>query len=293
MNAVLEKDLSLQTGVCAPQLRAVIEQNVATALAEDLPADDLSTMPADSTVSGCARIICRQPAVIAGCFWADAVFSKIDATLTIEWAVHDGVSVAAQQTLCTVNGKLTSILRGERCALNFLQTLSGTATEVARYVVQLPQGSKTRILDTRKTIPGLRLAQKYAVVCGNGHNHRFSLSDGILLKDNHIKLYGSIAAAIQQARAYHAGQTIEIEVATLDQVAEAVAAKADIIMLDNFSTAAVPAALALIAGRAQVEVSGNLGLDDVKALSDCGVDYISIGSLTKHLRAIDMSLMVE
>lgn len=286
-------DLNLQAGICSPLLRTAIEHNVNTALAEDLPTEDLSTTSADSTVSGEAQIICREAAVIAGCFWVEQVFKTIDSELVVEWQVHDGQRAEVQQIICTISGKLGAILRGERCALNFLQTLSGTATTVARYVAQLTPHSPTVILDTRKTIPGLRLAQKYAVVCGNGHNHRFHLSDGVLLKDNHIKLYGSIQQAVSRTRERFPNETIEIEVTTLDEVKQALAAKADVIMLDNFSVPTVPAALALIAGQAKVEVSGNLQLNDIQTLSSCGVDYISIGGLTKHLHAIDMSLTVE
>ena len=290
---ISQSDKSFSAGVCPPWLYDVLQANVSAALAEDLPEDDISTSAIAQPMIGEALIITNEPAVIAGRFWVDEVFNQMQADISIAWQVKDGQSVNAKQQLCMVTGHLPAILQAERCALNFLQTLSGTATTVARYVAQLDNSTNTLIADTRKTIPGLRVAQKYAVVCGGGISHRLNLSDGVLLKDNHIAMHGSIADAIASQRASAANQTIEIEVTTLPQVEQALATNADVIMLDNFSLDDIAKAVKTIAGKAKVEVSGNVRLEDIKAIAVCGVDYISIGALTKHLHAIDMTMTVK
>ena len=290
---ISESELCLSAGTCPAWLYKVVQENVSAALAEDMPADDLSTHPTTAQTVGKAVIVSNETAVIAGLFWADEVFNQMQANISAEWHVKDGESVNAKQQLCTVKGNLAAMLHAERCALNFLQTLSGTATTVARYVAQLGEGSNARISDTRKTIPGLRMAQKYAVICGGGINHRFNLSDGILLKDNHIAMYGSIALAVDAARTQAADKIIEIEVRTLPQVQQALAANADVIMLDNFALNDIPKATAIISDKAKVEVSGNLSIEDIKTLAGYKIDYISVGALTKHLRAIDMSMKIK
>ena len=290
---ISQSDKSFSPGVCPPWLYDTVQANVATALAEDLPTDDISTYAAEQHMLREAMIISNDAAVIAGQFWVDEVFNCMSADISVTWQVQDGQSVSAKQQLCTVKGQLPAILQGERCALNFLQTLSGTATTVSRYVSQLDKDSNTLITDTRKTIPGLRLAQKYAVVCGGGVSHRLHLSDGILLKDNHIAMHGSIARAVVAIATTASDQAIEIEVSTLSQVQQALAAHADVIMLDNFRLDDIEKAMQIINGKAKVEVSGNLRFEDIKVAARYGVDYISIGALTKHLHAIDMSMAVK
>lgn len=290
---ISESDQHFSPGNCPEWLYKVVQANVCTALSEDSPGKDLSTRVVKHRTIGEASIVSNETAVIAGLFWVNEVFNQIQADISVEWYVKDGQSVNAEQQLCTIKGQLASMLLAERCALNFLQTLSGTATIVARYVAQLGENGNTLISDTRKTIPGLRLAQKYAVVCGGGINHRFNLSDGILLKDNHIATHGSIAQTVDSVRKYAPDKIIEIEVRTLPQVHQALAAKVDVIMLDNFSLTDISKAVAIISGRVKVEVSGNLKLEDIKTVAGYDVDYISIGALTKHLHAIDMSMKVK
>ena len=270
-----------------------MQDNVRTALAEDIPEEDLSTRMAQPQTTGAAVIVSNEAAIIAGQFWVDEVFNQIQADLSVEWHTKDGHAVSAGQQLCTISGRLPAILHTERCALNFLQTLSGTATTVAHYVAQLGTASHTLIADTRKTIPGLRLAQKYAVVCGGGINHRLDLSDGVLLKDNHIAMHGSVAQAVNAIRKHTPDKMIEVEVRTLLQIEQALAAEVDVIMLDNFALSTIPKAVAIISGKAKVEVSGNIKLQDIKTIASYGVDYISIGALSKHLYAIDMSMKVK
>ena len=255
--------------------------------------DDLSTRTARHQTTGEAVIVSNEAAIIAGQFWVNEVFNQMQADLLVEWNAKDGQAVSAGLRLCTISGQLPAILHAERCALNFLQTLSGTATTVAHYVAQLGKDSHTLISDTRKTIPGLRLAQKYAVVCGGGINHRFDLSDGVLLKDNHIAMHGSIVQAVNTIRKRTPNKIIEVEVRTLPQIEQALAAEVDVIMLDNFALSDIPKAVAAIAGKAKVEVSGNIRLEDIKTVAAYKVDYISIGALSKHLHAIDLSMKVK
>lgn len=266
-----------------------LKADVARALAEDVGSGDLTAdlLPADRI--GQARVIVREPAVVCGQAWFDEVFRQVDPRVTVEWLVKDGDTVAADQLLCQLEGPVRALFTGERSALNFLQLLSGTAT-VARRYADAVAGTKTRILDTRKTVPGLRLAQKYAVRCGGASNHRIGLYDAILIKENHIYAAGSITKALEEARRLHPNVPTEIEVETLEQLEEALQAGAKQILLDNFSLDDLRQAVALTAGRATLEASGNMELDRLRAVAETGVDFISVGALTKHVRAIDLSM---
>jgi nicotinate-nucleotide pyrophosphorylase (carboxylating) len=265
--------------------------DVERALAEDIGNGDVSAdlLSADGHAS--ARVITREAAVIAGSAWFDACFRQLDPAVTIEWRCADGERVAADDVLCSLRGNARALLSAERCALNFLQTLSATATVTAQYVAAV-RGTRATILDTRKTIPGLRVAQKYAVRCGGGSNHRIGLFDAILIKENHIAAAGSLAGAVRAARARHPTLLLEVEVENLDELHEALAAGADRIMLDEFPLAEIRYAVARVAGRVPLEVSGSIGLDRVRELAETGVDFISVGALTKHVRAIDLSMRV-
>jgi nicotinate-nucleotide pyrophosphorylase (carboxylating) len=272
---------------------AALPAQVAAALAEDIGSGDLTAglIPEDAQAS--ARVISREAAVLCGRDWFDAVFRQIDPAVRIDWRVADGDAVNPNDLLCELAGPARALLTGERCALNFLQTLSGTATATRRFVAALGD-ARTRLLDTRKTVPGLRLAQKYAVRCGGGHNHRKGLYDAILIKENHIAAAGSVAAAVQAARRQSpAGTPIEVEVETLDQLREALAAGAPQVLLDNFSLPMMRDAVAIAAGRATLEASGGVALDQLRAIADTGVDFISVGALTKHVQAVDLSMRVS
>lgn len=277
-------------------LRQSIPQQVAAALAEDLggiadaSADITANLiPADQQAT--ARLITREPGVICGCAWVDEVFAQLGNNVRIEWHVHDGSAVSANQELCTLSGPARAILTGERTAMNFLQTLSATASAVASAVVHLA-GSNTQLLDTRKTIPGLRLAQKYAVACGGGANHRIGLHDAFLIKENHIAACGGIDKAVATARKNEPGLLVEVETENLAELEQALAAGADVIMLDNFSMSDIETAVSLTRGRAKLEVSGNVTADQLAKYAVTGVDYISSGALTKHVQALDLSLRV-
>lgn len=269
----------------------VIRANVQAALDEDVGSGDLTAalVPADARAD--ATIICREPAVLCGCAWFDAVFAALDGAIQVQWHAQDGDRVQTNQTLCRLQGPARALLTGERTALNLLQTLSGTATAAHRYADALAH-SRTRLLDTRKTIPGLREAQKYAVRAGGGHNHRMGLYDGILIKENHIMAAGSIGAAVTKARA-GTSVAIEVEVENLDQVDEALIAGADILLLDNFDLDGLREAVARTAGRAKLEASGGVTLDNIEAIASSGVDYISVGAITKHVRAVDLSMRIR
>lgn len=262
------------------------------ALQEDIGSGDLtaSLIPVDAQST--AWVMTREPAVIAGQPWFDETFRQLDARIKIEWRVADGDQVAANQRLCNLRGPARALLTGERTALNFLQTLSATATEARRYA-DCVAGSRVKILDTRKTLPGLRDAQKYAVRCGGCHNHRHGLYDGVLIKENHILAAGSITRAISQVRPYAQGKAVEVEVETLSELQEALAAGADIIMLDNFTLEQIREAVVINAGRTKLEVSGGVSFEQLPALAATGVDFISIGGLTKHVRAIDLSMRFD
>ena len=272
--------------------RETIAAQVRAALAEDVGTGDRTAalIPADAT--GRAHVVCREAAVLSGTAWVDEVFRQIDPRVAIGWLADDGDAIAPNQTLCRLNGPARSLLTGERAALNFLQTLSGTAT-LARRWADAVAGTGARILDTRKTIPGLRLAQKYAVTCGGCHNHRIGLYDAVLIKENHIAAAGSVTAALHAAVANAAGLEIEIEVETLEQLREALAAGARRILLDNFPLERLREAVAIAAGRARLEASGGVTLDTVRAIAETGVDDISVGALTKDVRAVDLSMRFD
>jgi nicotinate-nucleotide pyrophosphorylase (carboxylating) len=269
-----------------------IAAQVRAALAEDVgPGDRTAALiPADAVA--CANILSREAAVLSGAPWVDEVFRQIDPTVRIDWLARDGERLSAGQTLCRLTGPARALLTGERTALNFLQTLSGTAT-LARRWADAVAGTGARILDTRKTIPGLRLAQKYAVTCGGCHNHRIGLYDAVLIKENHIAAAGSVAAALNAAAASAAGLEVEIEVENLDQLREALAAGARRVLLDNFPLARLREAVAIAGGRARLEASGGVTLDTVRAIAETGVDDISVGALTKDLRAVDLSMRFD
>jgi len=272
--------------------RAVIETDVARALAEDIGTGDLTAELIDAGAQARARIVCRERAVLAGAPWAEECFRQLDPGVRIDWQRADGDRVSADTVLCRLEGNARALVAGERNALNFLQTLSGTAT-VTRHYADAVAGTRTRILDTRKTIPGLRLAQKYAVRCGGGHNHRIGLFDAILIKENHVAAAGGIAQAIGRARAAHPEVLLECEVESLDELREAIEAGADRVLLDEFSDTMLRDAVALTAGRVPLEVSGSVNLERVRAIAETGVDFISIGALTKHVRAIDLSMRFD
>ncbi len=270
--------------------RKQIEADARRALAEDVGEGDLTAalVPEGSKVQ--ARLICRQPAVLSGSAWVSQVFHQIDAELQLKWELGDGDRLQENQLVCTITGSAAGILTAERTALNFLQTLSGTATLTASYVDAV-QGLDVTILDTRKTLPGLRVAQKYAVSCGGGVNHRLGLYDAILIKENHIAAAGSIPAVLEQARSLHPDVSIEIEVESLNELSTALEADARRVLLDNFSLQQLREAVALNRGRAQLEASGGVDLGTIRAIAETGVDDISVGALTKDLQAVDFSLL--
>ncbi|OIQ77401.1 nicotinate-nucleotide pyrophosphorylase [mine drainage metagenome] len=265
-----------------------IERNARLALDEDVGTGDLTAQLIPTAQMACARVISREPAILCGQPWFDACFRLTDAATRIEWHAEEGARLQTDQTLCTIQGRARSLLTAERCALNFLQTLSAVATTTRAYVEAI-QGTRAAILDTRKTLPGLRLAQKYAVTVGGGQNQRIGLFDGILIKENHIAAAGGIRPALDAARSI-GDVPIQIEVESLDELQTALDAGATLILLDNFSLDQLRAAVALSAGRAQLEASGNITLDNVRAVAETGVQRISIGSLTKNVKAIDLSM---
>jgi nicotinate-nucleotide pyrophosphorylase (carboxylating) len=273
------------------RLRADIERTVRWALEEDVGSGDITAelIPADRTAT--ATIITREPAILCGRPWVDEVFRQLDGNVALEWHAQDGDTVIPNQTLVTLRGPARSLLTGERTALNFLQTLSGTAS-AARDYANLVKGTSIRILDTRKTIPGLRTAQKYAVQCGGCHNHRMGLYDAFLIKENHIAACGGIAKAVTRARELHPGKPVEVEVETLDELQQALTANADIIMLDEFSLEDAKKAVALTQQKAKIEISGNVSTATIDSLIGIAPDYVSSGALTKHLRALDLSMRI-
>ena len=262
---------------------------VALALAEDVGGGDLTAalIPVDAQAE--ATVISRESAVLCGTAWFDAVFRQLDPCVAIEWQVADGDRVEPNQWLCTLRGPARALLTGERTALNFLQMLSGVATLARRYA-DLVAGTSATILDTRKTLPAQRLAQKYAVRCGGCQNHRIGLFDAVLIKENHIMAAGSIGNAIATARRLHPGVTVEVEVENLAELAEALAARPDIVMLDNFDLATMAEAVKITAKQVKLEASGNVNFATVRQIAETGVDYISIGGLTKDVRAVDLSM---
>ena len=262
------------------------------AFAEDLGSGDATAALLPAAARADAVLTCRDDAVLAGTAWFDACFRFMDADVAIHWHAVDGQHISAGMAICELSGRARALVSAERSALNFLQLLSGTATVTAAYVAAVA-GTATRVLDTRKTIPGLRMAQKYAVRCGGGHNQRMGLYDAILIKENHIIAAGSIDAAIRTARQLHPTLPLEVEVETLDELGRALEANVDRIMLDNFTREQMVAAVAQTAGRTPLEVSGNVNLDTIGAFARTGVDFISVGALTKHVQAVDLSLRLR
>ena len=259
------------------------------AIHEDLGDGDLTANLLPEDLRSKAILITREDAVLCGTCWFDSVFRQLDENIKIQWHAKDGEDIFANQELCTLEGPARALLTGERTAMNFVQTLSGTATTTREYA-RILEGTTTKLLDTRKTIPGLREAQKYAVRCGGGHNHRLGLFDGILLKENHIAASGSIARAVGAAKKSYPETPVEVEVETLDELKEAIDAGTDIIMLDNFSLIDMREAVAITNGRAKLEASGGFDMKALRETAKTGVDYISVGALTKHVRALDLSM---
>jgi nicotinate-nucleotide pyrophosphorylase (carboxylating) len=278
-----------------PELPADLPRQVEAALREDIGTGDVTAalVPAAQQVRG--SVVTREAAVLCGCAWVAETFRRLDARVELSWLAGDGAAVSAGATLLRIAGPARAVLTGERTALNFLQLLSATATVTRRYV-EAVAGTGCRILDTRKTLPGLRSAQKYAVRCGGGDNHRLGLYDRVLIKENHIAAAGSITAAIAAARRDAAGITVEVEVESLAELREALAGRPDIIMLDDFSPAEMASAVALKREQAapvKLEASGSVSLERVREIAASGVDFISVGALTKHVRAIDLSMRLE
>ena len=270
-----------------------IKEIVRQALAEDIGTGDLTAKLIPGSKQANAHVITRDNAILCGTAWFDEVFRQLDSTITIEWHANDGDSIQSGQTICQVRGPARSVLSGERMALNFLQLLSGTATQTRRYVDAV-NGTQAKILDTRKTLPALRNAQKYAVTCGGGYNHRMGLYDGILIKENHILAAGSITQAVQQAKATAPpGIMIEVEVEDLAEIKEALAVGSERLLLDNFDLETLRIAVAETRGRAKVEASGGITLENIRAVAETGVDYISIGALTKDVIAVDYSMRFD
>ncbi len=267
-----------------------IEAQVSSALKEDIGSGDLTAALIPATRQGRAMVITREAMVVCGQPWVNAVFKSIDSKVRVDWRLQEGMLAEPRQTLFSLDGPARALLTGERTALNFLQTLSATATQTRRYVDAI-KGTKAVVVDTRKTLPGLRLAQKYAVKIGGGSNHRIGLYDGVLIKENHIMAAGSVRDALAFAQKNTpAGIPIQIEVETLDQLRDALDAGAKMILLDNFDLARMREAVKLNAGRAKLEGSGGVNLDTVRAIAETGVDRISIGALTKDIKAIDLSM---
>ncbi len=274
----------------APEIPADVVSSVRRALSEDVGTGDLTATLLSAEAQARAAVVCRENAVLCGLPWFNEVFRQLDESIRIDWFAADGSSIQAGETVCTLAGPARPILTGERTALNFLQLLSGTATITAAYTGLLA-GSRSRLMDTRKTLPGLRTAQKYAVACGGGVNHRMGLYDAILIKENHIAAAGNLTAAVHKALEHR--RPVEVEVENLDQLEEAITAGARRIMLDNFGIDEVSEAVRLAAGRAELEVSGGVSEAQLAEIAATGVDFISVGALTKNVRAIDFSMRVQ
>ena len=293
--AALSADAAIRAGQPRPALPGDLPEQVTRALREDVGSGDVTAalIPSDQLLR--ARVITREPAIVCGRAWVDETFRQLDPAVRLQWRVQDGDAVAADAVLFTLQGPARPMLTGERTALNFLQLLSGTAT-TTRLHADAVAGTRCRVLDTRKTLPGLRTAQKYAVACGGGSNHRIGLYDLILLKENHIAAAGSITAAVGSARRQFPRLRVEVETEDLAQVDEALAAGADIIMLDDFSLDDMRRAVAAVRGSgraAQLEASGGVSLQTLRDIAATGVDFVSVGSLTKHVHAIDLSMRFE
>lgn len=266
-----------------------IQSQVKLALLEDIGQQDLTADLIPETTQATARLICRENGVLCGSDWFSAVFAQLDPAIEIDWHKHDSDPLVANDVICEMTGSARHILTGERTAMNFMQTLSATASLTSRYAEQLKHLS-VDLLDTRKTLPGFRMAQKYAVRCGGGVNHRFGLFDAILIKENHIQAAGSIGAAVSQARKLHPGVSVEVEVESLDELDQALHASADIILLDNFSLTDLQQAVTVTKGQAKLEASGGITLQNIRVIAETGVDRISVGALTKDIQALDLSL---
>ncbi|MFT7286098.1 MAG: nicotinate-nucleotide pyrophosphorylase (carboxylating) [Halieaceae bacterium] len=271
---------------------ATVARAVSIALAEDIGSGDITAdlLPAEHQAE--AQIITRDDGVLCGQPWVDKVFASVDERIEIRWLAADGERINAGQTLLELRGTARGLLTAERCALNFLQTLSGTATLCSRYAERV-EGTGARLLDTRKTLPGLREAQKYAVLCGGCHNHRMGLYDAFLIKENHILACGGIHAAVLKARDAFPAKPIEVEVENLDELAQAIDAGCERVMLDNFDLPTLRQAVRQVGGRVELEASGNVTLDTLRTIAETGVDFISIGALTKDLQTLDLSMRLQ
>ncbi|MFA0811060.1 carboxylating nicotinate-nucleotide diphosphorylase [Microbulbifer epialgicus] len=275
-----------------PNIMTDLERAVRIALDEDVGSGDITAQLIPAERIAHAHVITRESCTISGRAWVDEVFRQLDPNLQVRWHFEDGDTAEADSILFELEGNARAILTGERAALNFLQTLSGTATTAAEFAARAA-GTEVKILDTRKTIPGLRSAQKYAVLCGGCHNHRIGLYDAFLIKENHIAAAGSIDKAVAQARNIKADALVEVEVETIEELQQALNSGVDVIMLDEFNDADTRIALSLAKGKAKIEISGSVDRDRIQQLAALDVDYISSGSLTKHLRAIDLSLRIN
>lgn len=269
-----------------------IAKLVAQALAEDVESGDITAELIGADVRTSGRIVTREDGILCGTAFALEAFRQIDPSCHVEWAAQDGDVLTASNTLCTLSGPARALLTAERTALNFLQLLSGTATTASHYAARVAH-TKVKLLDTRKTVPGLRLAQKYAVTCGGCYNHRIGLFDAFLIKENHISAAGGIAEAVAAARSVASGKPVEVEVENEAELEQALTAGADRIMLDNFTLEGLRDAVAHTAGRAELEASGNVTDETLVTIAETGVDFISIGALTKHVRALDLSMRID
>lgn len=268
-----------------------ISETVQHALQEDIGTGDITSQLIPVNTQAQAQVISRESAILCGTAWFDEVFRQLDSQVQVTWSVQEGEAIEPLQRLCQLSGPARALLTGERTALNFLQLLSGTATVAQRYVAAI-KGTHTGILDTRKTLPGLRRAQKYAVRCGGGKNHRLGLYDAFLIKENHILAAGSITQAVMTARHHASHLPIEVEVETLEQITEALQAGADILLLDNFNLNQLREAVIQVQGQAKLEASGGITLDAIRSIAETGVDYISIGAITKNVQAVDLSMRI-
>ena len=278
--------------ISAELLRQSRVETVALSLREDIGDGDITAQLIAAETQGSGRVITREHATVAGKDWVDEVFRQVDPSVVVEWQVHDGDKVVPDQVLFQMRGPARSLLTAERAALNWLQTLSGVATVCASYADKVAH-TNVRLLDTRKTLPGLRLASKYAVTCGGCFNHRTGLWDAFLIKENHISACGSIAKAVAEARRIAPGRPVEVETENMDELEQALAAGADVIMLDEFSLDDMRSAVALTAGRARLEASGGINAQTLVPVAETGVDYISIGALTKDIKATDLSMRLD
>jgi nicotinate-nucleotide pyrophosphorylase (carboxylating) len=266
-----------------------INDSVNIALEEDIGTGDVTAASFNNNETISASVISREEAILCGQQWFELAFHKLNTNITIDWQVNDGAPLEKDAIVCNLNGNAQAILTGERTALNFLQTLSGTATKTKTYVDRIA-GTNAQILDTRKTLPGMRYAQKYAVRCGGGTNHRMGLYDAILIKENHITTAGSVSKAVNEAKQQYPSIKLEVEVENSSQLKEALSSQTDVILLDNFSLSELENAVAFTDGKKKLEASGNMTLENIREVAKTGVDFISIGAITKHVQAIDFSM---